>query len=747
VQQREQCEMTMPDHGDWEDGGDGRADRDRPPDDRFARAGGTLCLLDDEGRLVAVSAGFTVALGWTGDELRGRALADIIHPDDQAGVTAALAELDGWVGAGSAEARVRRKSGADLWLVWRFARPPEGPGVRASAVALSPQQQRDVSLRQFFDLALEILCIWRGADRFAEVNPAFSQMLGWSRDELMSKSMRELIHPDDLAATFALSGQLLRAGQIVQFENRYVTRDGGYKWISWSYARDPVDSAIYATGRDVSHFKEILEELRSAKDLAEQAMSAAETAGRGRNAFLSNMSHELRTPLNGVLGYAQLLALDADLTDKQRDAIDAIRRSGEHLLVLINDMLDLAKMEAGTLTTSANDMRLGEFLANVTSTFEARARGKGIGFGYQALTVLPEVIRCDETRLRQVLVNLLSTAIRGREHGGVFLGVGFSSGALRFRIEEAPSGLSSAESTGFFAPLPRLGEHGEPTAGTVLDLPARLLHLVGGDMAVERRGDGRNVYWVEIKLEAVDGWAPTASAARVIEGYEGARRIVLVADDNQDNRSLLVRLLEPLGFGTVEAGDGAEALRLAQAALPDVIFMDLVMPVLDGFEATRRLRAAQPARPVPVIAMSTSAFEPDRNRSLLAGCDGFLAKPVRRDRLLSLLEQHLDLTWRYRSIPGATPPAAAPAQTRASSGAPLADEPATLSLAQLRVIHEAASIGDIRAILTIVESAGMIEDQAARVAPPGLVDEIHRLAKRFQARKIKERIETFLDQT
>jgi hypothetical protein len=143
--------------------------------------------------------------------------------------------------------------------------------------------------------------------------------------------------------------------------------------------------------------------------------------------------------------------------------------------------------------------------------------------------------------------------------------------------------------------------------------------------------------------------------------------------------------------------------------------------------------------------MSTSVLEPDR--SLQAGCDGFLAKPIRRDRLLSLLEQHLGLTWRYRQTAGGTQPAAAPARTRPSAGAPAGDGPATLSLAQLRAIHEAASIGDIRAILTIVESAGMIAGEAAPVAPPGLVDEIHRLAKRFQARKIKESVEAFLDQT
>jgi PAS domain S-box-containing protein len=706
-----------------------------------------LCLLDDAGKLLAVSAGFTATLGWTGDELRARALADIVHPEDRAEVTAALAALDAWVGAGSAEARVHGKDGSARWLAWTFARPPGGAGVRARAADLSPRRQRELTLSRFFDLSLEILCIWRGG-KFYEVNPAFARMLGMTRAELLHTPINELIHPDDLAPTQALAGRLRSDGRVEQFDNRYRTRDGSYKWITWSFTVDPGDGAIYATGRDVSHLKEVLDELRAAKELSEQAMATAEAASRARNMFLANMSHELRTPLNGVLGYAQLLALDADLSDKQREGIDAIRRSGEHLLVLINDMLDLAKMEAGTLPTQATDIHLADFLGNVASIFEARARSKRIGFAHEALTELPQVIRCDETRLRQVLVNLLGHAIRGREHGGVFLGVGFANGVLRFRIEEAAGGTSSADREAFFEPLRQQGDPGDGVAGTVLDLPARLLQLVGGRLVIER-GEGGSVYWVEIRPEVLNGWTPPAPAPRVIEGYEGARRTLLVADDKLENRGVLIHLLEPLGFDILEATDGEQALHLAQERQPDLILMDLVMPVLDGFEATRRLRAGTRGRSIPVIAMSASAFDPDRDRSRQAGCDGFVPKPVRRETLLALLERHLGLTWRYRQ-PTLEPPPPAPAPDAVASAsvpgavAPATGAPVSLSLVQLQAIYDAASIGDIRAILTIVESARKIEAEGARVAPPELVEEIHRLAKRFQSRKIKERIEPFL---
>jgi CheY-like chemotaxis protein len=289
--------------------------------------------------------------------------------------------------------------------------------------------------------------------------------------------------------------------------------------------------------------------------------------------------------------------------------------------------------------------------------------------------------------------------------------------------------------------------------GTVLDLPARLLQSMGGTLTIERRGDNACVFWVEIRPEVVHGWTQKLPAVRVIEGYEGARKIVLVADDKIENRGLLTHMLEPLGFDILHATDGEEALRMAGEVGPDIILMDLVMPVLDGFEATRRLRARDDGRAIPIIAMSASSFEPDQNRSRQVGCDGFLSKPVRRDKLLATLEHHLGITWRYRA-PAHQAPAMMVSEPSGVPGAggnrhvgPGASAPVALSAAQLRAIYEAASIGDIRAILTIVDSVPQIPSNQASARPPGLVEEIHRLAKRFQARKIKERIEPLLDQS
>jgi PAS domain S-box-containing protein len=728
-------------------------------DPAFAGADEILCVLDDARAVVAVSAGFTAALGWTGDDLRGRALTELLYPECRPFMVEAFDATAGWVPTGGVEVQVQARDGTWRWLGWSFVRVPGQPGVRARAASLSRERERQILLSRFSELSLEILGIWRGGLSYDEVNPAFCHTLDWTEDELKQKSFTELIHPDDYERTADMGRRLLAGATAAEIENRYLTRSGDYRWISWSIARDPQTGAILAVGRDVTRVREMFEELRDAKELAEQAMSTAETAGRARNTFLSNMSHELRTPLNGILGYAQLLGLDPDLSDKQREGVEAIRRSGEHLLVLINDMLDLAKMEAGTLQNTPSELHLGEFLAGIAGMFETRARSKRIGFGYDVLNELPQVVLCDETRLRQVLVNLLSHAIRGREHGGVFMGAGFAGGVLRLRIEEAPSGLSSARAETFFEPLDRFTPRSLPVTGTVLDLPARLLHSMSGTLVVERRDDNASVFWVEIRPEVVHGWTQRLPAVRVIEGYEGARKTVLVADDKIENRGLLTHMLEPLGFDIVHATDGEEALRLAREAGPDIILMDLVMPVLDGFEATRRLRARDDGRQIPIIAMSASSFEPDQNRSREVGCDGFLAKPVRRDKLLALLEQHLGITWRYRTPAQQAPAgpasaagaagAAGAARTRpaAASASAAASAPAALSPAQLRAIYDAASIGDIRAILTIVGSVRKIEGSQASAGPAGLVEEIHRLAKRFQARKIKERIEPLLEQS
>ncbi|WP_428264010.1 response regulator [Haliangium sp.] len=614
-----------------------------------------------------------------------------------------------------------------------------------------------------FTEADDILCLLDADGRLRAVNPAFVKAVGRAAAEALGQPLAGWIHAAERDRFDAALGALTSGrawGGAVCLPARIEGADGGFVPLAWTFARAS-DGVRGRAGPDPdvaerARLERELEEMRRAHAASAEVLDAASVASRARSSFLSNMSHELRTPLNGILGYAQLMALDASLSDKHREGLDAIRRSGEQLLVLINDMLDLARMEAGTLDSIPSEFLLAEFLAGVVEMFEHRARGKRLAFGYDALTELPAAIRCDETRLRQALVNLVSHAIRHCEQGGVFVTAGFADGALRVRVEEASRGSSSAQAESFFAPLSEQGADGTPVAGTVLELPARLVRSLDGSFVIERRGEEGSVFWVEFEPEVVSGWASRPSGQRTVAGYEGMRRTVLVVDDKRENRAVLVRMLDPLGFVVREAEDGEMAVRMVAAEPPDLILMDLVMPVLDGFEATRRIRAIAGASGVPIVAMSASSFEPEHSRSRAAGCDDYLGKPVRRDKLLAILAAHLGLTWRYRA-PGEGGGGLAPVSVPlgpttdrpqpAAESAPAAGE-GELTRRQIESIYDAASIGDIRAILTIVDVARKIEAAAEeRVGPPGLLDELQRLAKRFQARKIKDLLAPLLERS
>ncbi len=729
----------------------------------FTDAAEALCLLDAGGAVSAANPALTGVFGWTDEALRGQDFDALWHPDDRIELAALRADLGTWAGVAHVAGRLRCADGHYRACECALARAESGGTRCRLAVEVSPARAM-LALERHFALAIDFFSILTADGRFARVNAALSDLLGWSNAEILAfASALDIVHEDDIASAGTALATLLEGDGVMEnFEVRLRAKSGNYRLVAWSGRRDPDTGLVYTVGRDITHVDTLLAELRDSQELSKHAMVEAEAASRARSRFLSNMSHELRTPLNGILGYAQLLALDPDLSERQREGVDAVRRSGEHLLILINDVLDLAKMEAGTLPSSLTEVYVSDFLSSLVRLFEARVARKRLAFQQRAINELPPMIRCDEARLRQVLINLISHAIRQSEHGGVFLDIGFSGGMLRFRVEQSPDVESSADFDTFFDPIERLSERSSPIEGTVLELPARLLQALGGQLVVETRDEG-SVFWFDVIPEVVPGWTARPVTRRTIEGYDGARRSLLIADDKVENRHILVRLLTPLGFDICEAEDGDAAVRKAQELSPDLILMDLVMPVLDGFEATRRIRAAGDQARIPIIAMSASSFELDRtrNRSREAGCDDYIAKPVRRDKLLALLESHLGLTWRSRewadggelegvSVVGGGAPGSLPGAERGIGGEviqPAAeDDTLALSHAELRAIYDAASIGDIRTILTIVESAEKMSPEPGAsgadvaLARGDVIDDIRRLAKRFQARKIKERI-------
>ena len=383
----------------------------------------------------------------------------------------------------------------------------------------------------------------------------------------------------------------------------------------------------------------------------------ADRANQAKSRFLANMSHELRTPLNGILGYAQILKRDLSTSPKQQHGLNVIQQSGDHLLSLINDVLDLAKVEAGKIDLFQTDFYMPSLLIGVGEIIKIQAERKGIDFHVESADDLPKRVFGDERRLRQVLLNVLGNAVKFTDKGSVTLRVSApprrevgGEVLLRFEIQDTGMGISPEHLETVFKSFEQVGEQKRQAGGTGLGLAVsrKLVELMGGQLCVSSQLDVGTQFWFELALPIVDDDHRVAQVSRQsIIGIEGESPKILVVDDNLDNQAVLVDLLSPLGFIIKQANDGSEGLETATQWLPDAIITDLIMPEMDGFELIRRVRQSSILKEKVIIANSASVYEADQKKSLAIGSDAFLPKPIQTETLLELLQQHLNLTWLY----------------------------------------------------------------------------------------------------
>ncbi|MFW9263039.1 ATP-binding protein [Nostoc sp. CALU 546] len=387
-----------------------------------------------------------------------------------------------------------------------------------------------------------------------------------------------------------------------------------------------------------------------------EAKEKADTANLAKSEFLANMSHELRTPLNGILGYAQILQNSEPLTERAKKGVDIIYQCGNHLLNLINDVLDLAKIEAHKLELYPSDVYLPALLEGVAEMMRVRAGQKGIPFTYQPDSNLPIGITVDEKRLRQVLINLLGNAIKFTDEGGVTFRVKtqkLETGTyqIRFQVEDTGVGISPSGLTKIFQPFEQVGDVKKQGEGTGLGLAIsqQIVSLMHSTLNVESQLGKGSTFWFEVELAEAKEWAASLRTTKQekITGFQGSKRQVLVIDDRWENRSVLVNLLKPLGFVVTAVSNGREGLDKAKEIHPDLIITDLMMPEMDGYEMLRQLRQIPELKNIPAIASSASVFESNQNESITAGADAFLPKPVEAPALLKLLEKYLSLQWIY----------------------------------------------------------------------------------------------------
>ncbi len=393
------------------------------------------------------------------------------------------------------------------------------------------------------------------------------------------------------------------------------------------------------------------------------AKEQADSANRAKSEFLANMSHELRTPLNGILGYAQILEGSDNLNDKEQDGVRIINQCASHLLLLINDILDLSKIESSKMELYPTAFHLDSMLRGVVDICQIRAQQKGIDFFFESSGQLPIGIIADEKRLRQVLLNLLSNAVKFTQKGSVrFELTAFYSEAdeiaelplykLQFKIIDTGIGISKSDLDKIFLPFEqarRVESHQSEGTGLGLAISQRIVRLMGSDLEVESQIGKGSTFRFEIQIPEASEWIDqtTVLKGKKVKGVKGDPPCILIIDDRWENRAVIRSFLTPLGFDVLEAENGQQGLELALERSPQLIITDLAMPVMDGFEFLHVARQSFPLQEKLIFVSSASVFPADQQRSLDAGGNFFLSKPVQFPELLDALETYLHLEWIY----------------------------------------------------------------------------------------------------
>lgn len=465
-----------------------------------------------------------------------------------------------------------------------------------------------------------------------------------------------------------------------------------------------------------------IEAHRQTDEQLQRAKEASEAANAAKSRYVTGLSHELRTPLNSILGYTQILQRDAAMPEQHKDALGTIYRSGSHLLSLIDGLLDVAKIEAGKLNLELSEIPFPEFLAQLQQMVAPQAAERGLALRFETHGRLPSVVRGDEKRVRQILINLLGNAVRYTDLGNVTLRTSYLRETASFEIIDTGIGIAPEQLERLFQPF----ERGDPLRqdsglGLGLTITRMLTALMGGELLVKSVVGQGTSFQVRLFLSEVRVPQAVVHVEHDIIGYLGPRRRVLVVDDHVEHRRVLAGMLEPLGFDIDMAASGQEALTQVSLSNPDLILMDLSMPLMDGWQTSKLIRKSIGSR-APIIVISASAFADDRERSMAAQCNDYLAKPVHTPALLEKIETHLSLKWLKRTASLISIPAAA-----------------TLPAQAIQELRELASIGYVRGLLDHL-------DQLAQSEPASVsyIAMLQGLAKRFQLKELTRHLDMAL---
>ncbi len=588
------------------------------------------------------------------------------------------------------------------------------------------------------------------------VNDAACRRLGYSRQELLGLKVRD-VDPDwPDGRGFDEKWQLVKQRRHFIAESRHCTKDGevfpvelrlnyvefGGQELQCVFARD-ITERRRAENKLARHYRILAEQVKKRTDELNAARKEAEAANYAKTRFLANMSHELRTPLNAVLGYAQLLLRQPDVTGMNRDFVNMICSSGEDLLTLLTELLDLSRIEAQKQELEIGELSLSGLLSDVLGIARVNARERLLELRYECASTLPGFVRGDEKRLKQALLNLLSNAIKFTPRGIVTLRItvvdddtGESSRPsvqnIRFEVEDTGIGIPQEDLEDIFNPFTQKHPEGRPAEGVGLGLTItrNLIELMGGTLSVRSKVGAGSVFTIDLSLNVVE--EPVLDSVPTdlpILGYKGPRRRLLLVDDHPVNLSLLVSMLAPLDFHLVAAKSGNEALRLAEAEPPDLMILDLILPDLDGYRVLQQLRASEKNRHIKVLGISAAVAERSRISRFTAACDAFLEKPIQMNELLASLGDLLSLEWKHENRLETAPADHGDASTAGDIVRDLPKIPPEGAIEELSALLED---GDYAAIGHYLDRLmGVNSDYQP------FTDRLHRLSKRFSEKEIQ----------
>ena len=574
---------------------------------------------------------------------------------------------------------------------------------RASSRSLEDREKR---LRALVATAVDGVMIIDPAGTVQEYNPACERLFGYGADEVVGNNVKMLMPPpyredhDEYLRRYRATGVKRIIGVGREVEGRRKDGTTFPMELSVGEARPGGQQVFVGIVRDITARKAAEQSLRLAKE-------QAEGASRAKSLFLANMSHEIRTPMNAVLGYTQIIEGDAELPPKYRRPLKAIRVAGNHLISLIDDILDLSKIEAGAMELNLRDFDLGDLTEDISEMFRMRCEQKGLAWRTQ-VRIGERAVRGDDRKLRQVLINLLGNAVKFTDRGQIGLRVEQDGRRYAFSVADTGPGITASARERIFEPFQQAEEGGvKGGTGLGLAITKRQIELMGGTLALDSTPGEGSRFCFALELAPAEGALTSTGeqAHRALHLADHQRVRALVVDDVEDNREVLSGLLERVGVEVVTANDGAQALERIAEQCPDIVFMDVRMPVMDGLTAVRHLRERWPKEPIVCVAITASGLLRQRSVYLDAGFDDFIGKPFLFETVWDCMARHLHLDLDQASAEEAPSGAATQTADIAAVRLPEALRERLLAAAEINALTEIeALIGELKRLDPAVQA-------------------------------------------